>query len=338
MTRIKIPPSAKASLAIFMDSRSTYFCINGFKNDCSEFSLPGNYKSCYKIQSESGLFSMSPKEASDVILKGLSEIEINEPFLRRKISSIQIIKTTDSEKNKTDSKKFFSELTNLLQSMDIGFVKFELTFEEKTDIIFTQYNKFEGKLDSMFLLEVSDDVTSFGRISTSSNKKPIVLSAMEPLSSWIIKEKLRVDSVDSVCRHPLNNIFKSSQKGKVFANCLQGIEKSFSDFKKIPAFAKAQGVSSKSEILLTGISATEIKRLSSKDKMSFKEFEDMAIQTCEITMEELKRVNKLDSSSPSLCLQASYIYNILKSLNSPSINLKYTEIFPFAISKSQVCN
>jgi hypothetical protein len=310
-------------LTIYVGEKNVKMCLHSIL-----ISNPNSSKTCsdvYEDQipcmthpTEIPLFSMNPKDAADIAFKGISEIQIKNPKIGRKIEKL-VIFSIDSKENKTKDAqlKFEKELETLLKSSKIESIVKRLDTESTSKLLYeSAIQDFPLPDDSFFYLYTGENILHFHKIKNKSIQSQVHDELGYDLL-FELGENYRKEFFS--CRQIISPALGTFHSGwENFEDCRKFISNRMKESKTKPFFEKATSDEQMNLYVIGGI-WTDISLFFSKSTLSREEIKKSIRNTCKITTVELLNKNYNKNISYKLCYNLSYADSILNLLKVDSL-------------------
>jgi hypothetical protein len=312
-------------LTVYVSVNNVKLCLHSIQNfstqnqkTCMDSYL--NETPCMIYGTDIPFFSMPPKEAADIIFKGISELQIINPKIARKLEKIVIFNIDYKDvKTKEVLSKFEKELESILKNSKIYVIVKRLDPEETTNLFFESaiydYPILDNDFYYLFTGENNFHLLQF-------KNKTIVSNIYDNLGYDILFERgenYRKEFFS--CRQIISNSLDTLNSGwENFEDCKLYIQNRILE-SKLKTFFEKNTPETKNSLYAIGGIWTDTGKYYSKTYLSRKEIKESIRKSCKYTTVELlnNRYNK--NISYKLCYNLSYIDTFLELLKMDSVKI-----------------
>jgi hypothetical protein len=268
---------------------------------------------CNTIITENSLFKLPVREAADIIIKGLSEIQLKNPIVGRNIKKV-IVASIENEQqlDLPEAKNFPKDLENILLKNKVPALVKKLEKDEITSLFReSSFKDFPKNEDSFFYLYTGENIFHLIKFKES---KPISVFREDLGSHQIFSDGEKFRKEFFYCRQPISEFFQNVHSGwENFEDCRSYIKDRFSENKNYKKLEEMKDPESKLYVL--GSIWSEMNIYFKSNKISREQIKLSVRQNCkESTINLLNKKNSKEISY-KLCFNMSYIDTILSSLN-----------------------
>ncbi len=348
--KISYHPNASFRLTIYVGEKNVKICLHSISvinptptKTCSD--VYENEVPCTTHPTEKPLFSMSPKEAADIVFKGISEIQLKNPKIGRKIEKLVIFSLDSTEaKTKEAQTKFEKDLEAILKSSKIDSMVKRLDAESTSKILYeSAIQDFPIQDNSFYYLYTGENILHLHKFMNKS----IQMQLHDDLGYdylFEMGEKYRKEFFS--CRQIISPSLGTFHSGwENFEDCKKFVTNRMMESKSKLFFEKITPDDSLKLYVIGGI-WTDIRSFFSKDILTREEIKNSIRNTCKISTIELLNQKYNKNLSYKLCYDLSYADSILQLLkvNSlvvlPESNLSssgalFSAFFPECIVQNQ---
>ena len=316
---------AHYKLSVYVGVNNVKICLHSIQNlqtpdqkNCSDSYQ--NQTPCMLHPTEVPFFSMPPKEAADIIFKGISELQIKNPKIARILEKIIIFNIDYKDiKTKEVLNKFEKDLESILKNNKIyGIVK-RLDTDETSNLLLESALYDYPILDNNFYYLFTGD--NLFHLLQFKNKT-IVSNVNDNLGYDILFERgenYRKEFFS--CRQIISNSLDTLNSGwENFEDCKLYIQNRFLESKIKPFFEKNTPETNNSLYAIGGI-WTDTGKYYLKPILTRKEIKESIRKSCKFTTVELLNKNYNKNTSYKLCYNLSYIDTILELLKMDSVKI-----------------
>ena len=319
-------PTSEKHLLIHSTGQNTNFCIYDFiKNgsDCKKIDNSPSIK-CIEYKPDTEVLDTS-KSTIDILLKGLSHLELNEKQIKSKIKYTSFVAGGYFNKlSPTEIKKIFSDLDNNIKIDE--FDPFEKLLPSEAEVLFAfNHIKSQSKNELALLLFQPESTQIIYDFENTQKKHSI------PFGYYTFYKTINEDKeLSKACRQPISPFFTSNSSSHVF--CKFAIIRSLQ--KKVNKEILFQFPTNKN-LSTYAISSTWKDYLPQQTSMTIKEMNEISQKMCKLTIDEILELGIKKKEAQQLCFNLSYKTVFLELMNSYTFKIYPKENYfsDLAISK-----
>jgi len=312
-------------LSVFVSVNYIKICLHSIQNiQPTEFkSCVDSYQNkipCMFHPTEVSFFSMPPKEAADIIFKGISELQIKNPKIARKIEKIIIFNIDYKDlKTKEVQSKFEKELESILKNSKISGIVKRLSPDETSNLL-SESALFDYPIidNNFYYLFTGENIFHLLQFSN----KNIINNIHENVGYDILFERgenYRKEFFS--CRQIISNSLSTLNSGwENFEECKTYITNRFLE-SKLKSFIDKNTPETNNSLYAIGGIWSDTSKYYSKTTLSRKEIKESIRKSCKFTTVELLSNNYNKNTSYKLCYNLSYIDTTLQLLKIDSVKI-----------------
>ena len=304
----------------------TKFCIvpysinlNSQVKSCVKNEISTEY-SCTTIFTENSLFKMSARESADIIIKGISEIQLKNPDIGRNIKKIIVI-TLENESllnEPTLSKNFSKDLEEILIKNKIPALVKKLEKDEITSVFKESATKdFPSSTNNFLYLYTGENIFHLVKFQDS---KPTSVFREDLATNQIFSDGEKYRKEFFYCRQPISEFFQNIHSGwENFEDCKTYIKDRFIESKNYKKLEEIRD--SNIKFYAIGSVWSEISSYFKSNIISREQIKFSVRQNCKESTINLLNKKFSKEISYKLCFNLSYIDTILNTLNLNEVEI-----------------
>jgi hypothetical protein len=304
----------------------TKFCIVPYS-----INLNSQVKSCIKnetsveylcstVLTENPLFKMSVRESADIIIKGISEIQLKNPNIGRNIKKVIVVSIENySLINETPvSKNFSKDLEEILLKNKVPAIVKKLEKEEITSVFKESATKdFPGSTSDFLYLYTGENIFHLIKFQDS---KPVTVFREDLATNQIFSEGEKYRKEFFYCRQPISEFFQNIHSGwENFEDCRSYIKERFLESKNYKKLEEIKD--SNIKIYAIGSVWSEMGTYFKSNTISRELIKNSVRQNCKESTINLLNKKYSKEISYKLCFNLSYIDTILNTLNLTEVEI-----------------
>jgi hypothetical protein len=319
-------PTSEKHLLIHSTGQNTNFCIYDFiktGTECKKLDNSATIK-CIEYKPEAEILDSS-KSTIDILLKGLSHLELNEKQIKSKIKYTSFVAGGYFNKlPPADIKKIFSDLDNNIKIDE--FDPFEKLLPSEAEILFA-FNQIKSQAkEELALILFQPESTQIIYDFENTQKKQSIPFGYYTLYKTINEDK----DLSKACRQPISPFFTSNSSSHVF--CKYAILRSLQ--KKVNQENLFQFPTNKN-LNTYAISSTWRDYLPKQTSLNIREMNEISQKMCKLTIDEILELGIKKKEAQQLCFTLSFKTVFLELMNSYTFKIYPKENYfsDLAISK-----
>lgn len=274
---------------------------------------------CNTIITENSLFRLPVREAADIIIKGLSEIQLKNPIVGRNIKKV-IVASIENEQNLDilEAKNFTKDLETILLKNKVPALVKKLEKDEITSLFKeSSFKDFPKNEDSFFYLYTGENIFHLIKFKDS---KPVSVFREDLGSNQLFSDGEKYRKEFFYCRQPISEFFQNVHSGwENFEDCRSYIRDRFFENKNYKKLEEMRDPEVK--IYALGTMWSEMSVYFKSNKISREQIKKSVRLNCKESTISLLNRKFSKEISYKLCFDMSYIDTILSSLNLKEVEI-----------------
>lgn len=315
--------SDNANLHLTIDTERSYprFCIYEItKKDgkCQAEFLPKSPYNCRFIPTDNHLGYMDQNDALNAIVRGISEINLSYPDIRKKITSLSFAGLDLMELDKKKSSELLSKIDSFItkNNANLQYTSKITSPDEEVSLLY-HFMDTESQNQTPVFLNLSNYTYSIGFFDTSKNKSVTYLEKEGVTGSYTKNKSEIIDT--KTCFQIPSNYFTRPENKNPFEDCRNYVQKKiFSKSKLSSTIKQLSNNSVKYYAVGQGWDITF--QLLKKDFIQKTDLEDLGNKTCKLTILELIRTGIQKSNAEKICFTLAMQVGLLDSLNVTEVH------------------
>ena len=310
-------------IVVHSDLRSTRLCVLPlFQSDTEKnckYSVENSPINCNLISSEASLFSLPSRDAADILIKGLTEVQLKSPGLGKKVDRMIVLQLETESSLQSIRERGTKDLETILSANKIRSTIQSLDRDTMNRLIHEMITKNFPQSPEEFLFIYSGESVLHATRSTSGQTKELLREDLGTLHLFEMGEKYRNSFF--TCRQGISKDLTNTNSGwENFEACREYIRNRFEEsgaLKKLSLNREEK----KTRIYLMGGIWDELSLFFKKKSITPDILKQGVRSTCKISTLELMRMNQSRNFSTKLCYHISYLDLLLEIFNSSEVQI-----------------
>jgi len=307
---------------------ATEFCIFEIESENLECKAKKvkSYSKCTEYFSENtNTAALSSKETLDQIYKGLAELELFRPSLKKKITKVGYITTGSLNQGKD---------TSVLRDVENYFRSENLKIQAKPVL-----SEEEAKL-TMKAIQSSEEIPKSEKeivlLQIGSESVDITFSSLKQLSSkigiqLILEEVANMKPGINTCRQPISSFFKSESSS--FDRCKSFILENLKKSQRLSLLTKTK-LDDGYKVFTTG--STWNYYYPNKEEVSVDELNQTGNEFCSLTIDEIMKKGIKKRHAYNLCYSLSYKAVLAEALGIQRLQILQKDVLAKNLAGSSI--
>lgn len=323
-----IVETSKNPFHLFLNSTgfATEFCVFEVETNNQECRSKRvkPYPKCTEYFSENtNTLAQSSKETLDQIYKGLAELELFHPALKKKISKVGYITTGSLSESKDTS--VLRDVENYFRSENLKVKSKSILSEEEAKLTVKA-------IQNTHIIPKQDQ--DFALVQIGSESVDIAFSNQKHLSSKIgiqlmVEELANLKPGINTCRQPISSFFKSESSS--FDKCKSFILENFKKNQRLSNLTKIK-LDESYKVFTTG--STWNYYYPNKEELSIYNLNQTGYEFCSLTIDEILKKGIKKRHAYNLCFTLSYKAVIAEALGIEKIHILPKDILAQSLASS----
>ncbi len=314
---------------------ATEFClfeVEKYENEnyVCKAQKPNEYPKCVEYFTDNVNYATTnPKETIDQIYKGLADMELARPALRKRIQSIGYITTGSFASGKdTDAKQTFKEVENYFTSENLKIKTKLLNGEEEAKLTLSSIQNakdLKKQNKEIALLQIGSD-----SIEVATQKEPKVLTSKIGIQ-LVLDELSNIKPGINACRQPISAFFKSEASS--FDRCKEFIRENLSQSNRLTSITKLK-LNDSYQVFTTG-STWNYFYPTKKEEVTIEDLNKTGKDFCALTINDILKKGIKKKNAYNLCYSLAFKTVIAEILEIKSMQILQKEIYIKNLATSQ---
>jgi hypothetical protein len=278
---------------------------------------PKEYPKCIEYFTDNVNYATTnPKETLDQIYKGLADMELARPQLKKKIQSVGYIGTGSFNLGKDgEPKQTFKEVENYFTSEKLKFTSKLISGEEEVKLTIKAIQgakEIQKQNKEIAVLQIGSD-----SIEVATEKEAKVASSKIGIQ-LILEELSNIKPGINACRQPISSFFKSEASS--FEKCKEFISENLSKQNRLAPITKLK-LDDSYKVFTTG--ATWNYFYPNKEEVTMDELNQTGKEFCSLTINEILKKGIKKKNAYNLCYSLAF-----KAVIADALGIKKMQILP----------
>jgi hypothetical protein len=312
---------------------ATEFCLFEIEKQESEnytckAEKPKDYPKCVEYFTDNVNYATTnSKETLDQIYKGLADMELARPALRKRIQSVGYISTGSFASGKdTDGKKTLKDVENYFTTENLKIKTKLVNGEEEAKITLAALQKAKEKQNKeIALLQIGSD-----SVEIATEREAKVLSGKIGIQV-ILEELSNVKPGINACRQPISAFFKSESSS--FDKCKEFIRENLSQSNRLTSLSKLK-LNDSYKVYTTG-STWNYFYPTKKEEVTIEELNQTGKEFCSLTIDDILKKGIKKKNAYNLCYSLSFKTVLAEFLEIKTMQIIQKEVYLKNLATSQ---
>lgn len=312
---------------------ATEFCLFEIERQENETNTckaekPKDYPKCVEYFTDNVNYATTnSKETLDQIYKGLADMELARPALRKKIQSVGYITTGSFASGKdTDGKKTLKDVENYFTSENLKVKTKLLSGEEEAKITLNSLQKTKANQNKeIAVLQIGSD-----SVEVATERESKVLTSKIGIQT-VLEELSNIKPGINACRQPISSFFKSEASS--FDKCKEFIRENLSKSNRLTSLNKIK-LNDSYKVFTTG-STWNYFYPTKKEEVTIEELNQTGNEYCSLTIDEILKKGIKKKNAYNLCYSLSFKTVLAEFLEIKTMQILQKEVYLKNLASSQ---